>query len=236
MVTIIASIIIAWRAEKIKDINLFFIVVGMLANYVDFLTVPLITIGVPLGIWILYKSKNEKYEKAWLDVIMTSISWTVGYGSAWIMKWSQFDLTIAEGNLLYTGIMQILYRSSNKNLAKFFFYSVGEDTPGHMEGHLDTTFSYYKNIICSLLYCLSKAGIGTIITAVIISFIGKMKKIAKSIDHVVYAFLLILLMPIVWYVVFSNHTLLHDYYAYRHCVVFMIGALLAFYHCFLENE
>ena len=232
----IASIILLCRIEKIKDINLFLMIVGMFANFVDFLTVPLISLGIPLSLWILYKSRDAEFERAWLKVIIASISWLVGYAGAWLMKWIQYDLTIEGGDMLKIGLMQSLYRTTRDNDYKKFYYTQEENQVGVMLTHIDTTFSYYKNILCSVLYCISKASIGTVLTGIIISYVGKMKKVDKPVNHIVFAFLLIMIMPIFWYVVLANHTILHDFFVYRHSILFMLGALLAFYYVFLDNS
>ena len=70
IITMIASIVLLFNIEKIKDIYFYLFIVGMVANYVDYLTVPLIAVGIPLSLWLLYKSKTESMEKAFITVIV----------------------------------------------------------------------------------------------------------------------------------------------------------------------
>ncbi len=211
-ITMVASIILLCRIEKIKDINYFLFVVGMIANYVDYLTVPLISLGIPLSIWLLYKYQNGEIKKPWLQVIISSIVWFAGYALTWIFKWIQYDLTIAEGGMLQIGFGQSFYRMNR-----------------------DNPVAAGANIIATIIDCLGKAAESALITMAIMMFVGKAKGITNN-KEIIIAFLLVAFMPIAWYLVLANHTILHSYFVYRHALLFMLGMLLTFYcFCFQEN-
>lgn len=67
--------------EKIKNIYLYLFIVGCISNFVDFLTVPLISLAMPLYLYILYQQKNNQLDlKASLKLVLLScLSWGVGY-------------------------------------------------------------------------------------------------------------------------------------------------------------
>jgi hypothetical protein len=211
LVTMIASIILMIRIDKIKDIYFFLFIMGMLTCFVDFLTVPLVSLAIPLSLWILYKSKEQGFEKAWLKVIIGSIVWLVGYVITWVFKWIQYDLTIEGGNMLETGFSQAFYRMGRSNPI------VG-----------------YSNILKTIIGCLTKASIFTFIVGIFISLKYQPKKQNQADSHIVKAFLLIMAMPVAWYVALANHTLLHDFFVYRGGIMFMLGALLAYTYAFYE--
>lgn len=54
-ITMLASIILIYRYNKIKDFPLLFLIVGSLTSFFDFLTVPLLTLGIPFTIFFLIK-------------------------------------------------------------------------------------------------------------------------------------------------------------------------------------
>lgn len=54
-ITMLASIILIYRYKKIKDFPLLFLIVGSLTSFFDFLTVPLLTLGIPFTIFFLIK-------------------------------------------------------------------------------------------------------------------------------------------------------------------------------------
>lgn len=59
-IAMIASIILIYRYNKIKDFPLLFLVVGSLTSFFDFLTVPLLTLGIPFAIFFLIKRKRRR--------------------------------------------------------------------------------------------------------------------------------------------------------------------------------
>lgn len=54
-ITMLTSIILIYRYNKIKDFLLLFLIVGSLTSFFDFLTVPLLTLGIPFTIFFLIK-------------------------------------------------------------------------------------------------------------------------------------------------------------------------------------
>ena len=59
----------------------FFFVVGGLTSFMDFLTAPLLTMGIPL-VLLLYRDKNP-----WRCMINACWAWGLGYALLWISKW-----------------------------------------------------------------------------------------------------------------------------------------------------
>ena len=56
----ISSIIVALIGDKIKNIYLPMFIIGMIVSFVDFLTVPIISLGLPLTVYFLIMQKNKK--------------------------------------------------------------------------------------------------------------------------------------------------------------------------------
>ena len=64
----VASIIFLKRIDKIKQIGVFLFVVGCIANFVDFLTVPVITLGIPLSLYLLKLMEEKKVLNSYLVI------------------------------------------------------------------------------------------------------------------------------------------------------------------------
>ena len=211
LVSIIASIIILALINKIKDFYWFIFIIGCIASYVDYLTVPLVSLGVPLSIYLLYTFKNRDWKENLKLVVISSICWFGGYAGTWIFKWAQYDLTISGKSMLDIGFTQSFYR---------------------MTRHNETASTY--NIISQIVYCINNATVFTLVIAVIMGILGKMSNLIKKENSEIFnrnsfAFLLIALMPIAWYIALANHTILHSYFVYRHALLLSLGLLLAFY-------
>lgn len=72
--------------EKDGKIYFLFIISGMLTSYMDLLTYPLITWGIPIIWWVLM-SEEEKIKNHILNVVFSGISWIFGYAGMWMLKW-----------------------------------------------------------------------------------------------------------------------------------------------------
>ena len=105
LILMISSIYILIRHEKIKSIGITFFIIGMLTNFFDFLTVPILTYGVPLIIYFLLQQKNQRlsFKESTIIFIKTGISWILGYAGTWLAKWILMDL-IYDRNLLETAL------------------------------------------------------------------------------------------------------------------------------------
>ena len=65
------------------------------------------------------------------------------------------------------------------------------------------------------------------LTTFIIAIINKFNYNINYNNKKIFAYLLISFMPISWYIVLSNHTIMHYYFVHRHILVFLLGVLLS---------
>lgn len=79
------------RYEKDKPVNLmlYFFAVGMIENFFDFLTYPIITLGIPLIIllWLRVRDEQADFKGNFWFMFQSSVSWGLGYALTWIAKW-----------------------------------------------------------------------------------------------------------------------------------------------------
>ena len=115
VVMMLSCIILLKRIDKIKNLYGYFFAIGCITNFVDFLTVPLITLAMPLCIYLLAKQKNKKECKDYITITLKSIViWFIGYMLTWISKWVIYDILYDEG-LLESAIIQVIYRTERYN-------------------------------------------------------------------------------------------------------------------------
>ncbi|MGS4723035.1 hypothetical protein [Citrobacter farmeri] len=86
----------------------FFMIIGSVTNFFDLLTAPLLTLTLPLSILIII---NDDVTLTNLKtIVITSISWSVGYALTWISKWIISYLFISH-SAISDAINQIFFRS-----------------------------------------------------------------------------------------------------------------------------
>lgn len=213
LVMMISSIILLKRIDKIKNLYSFVFIISCITNFVDYLTVPLITLAIPLILYITYKQK-EKSDlpcKALIQIVIkSSLIWFIGYASTWFSKWLIYDILYGE-EIIKSAITQVIYR-----------------TGATVTYETESIFSVMgKFMLDVLIYCDS------IIILVIFFLLLNIKKYKitvrtkKDYFNKTAPILLIALIPIVWYLVLANHTVVHSRFTYRHMLIFFICIMLA---------
>ncbi len=206
----ISSLIIALKGSKIKNINLLFFIIGGITCFVDFLTVPIITLGLPLIIYFLnlQKERNLSVKETFKIIVLASLSWLIGYGGVWVGKWILVDILYGK-NIIKTAMEQVLFRSAS-----------------------DTSI-YYKDAVHKNIYILGKNIAITMIfgfLGAIINFIKYRKNKINIEENIINSlpYCIIMIMPFVWYFVLRDHSYEHACFTYRTLVLTLIGFMLIF--------
>lgn len=78
-------LVLLWRPATAKWSNtvVLMFVIGAVTVFFDLLTTPLITLAVPVTVYILYRHP----QRACREVIVLALAWVAGYASLWATKW-----------------------------------------------------------------------------------------------------------------------------------------------------
>lgn len=181
----------------------FFMLSGMITNYLDFLTAETLTLTVPLLliIWVEKQEGEERSEKESLIFLFkNALSWGCGYAGMWILKWIMAAAVLGENTMPYVS-EHIGERLGGDLGLNIFQYMIGAE---------------WRNIIC--LFPLGYGGFGAfagIMLAVFAAYTGYVYH-RKDYDR---AFILICavigLIPYIRYLVLHNHAYLHCFFTYR---------------------
>ncbi len=219
----LSCIILLAFLDKIKNIYLYLFIVACISNFVDFLTVPIITLAMPLFIYILYKQKqgNLGVKETLKIVTVSCITWGIGYAFTWLSKWIIYDI-LYHKNLISSAISQVLYRTSSTNnlTSNTIFYVLVK--------FLSNTIAFVMFFIFLVTTVLFIACKKYKIQLQNNSFVNYLKTISPI--------LLISVLPIIWYVSLRNHTILHTHFVYRHMIVFLSGLLICFNKLFIIQK
>lgn len=225
IVMMVSSIILLKKIDKIRNLYTFFFIIACITNFVDYLTVPLITLAIPLMLYILYKQKvnSEIGIKKFLEIIIKStIIWGIGYGITWLSKWIIYDVLYKEG-LVSSAIEQVLFRTNIKS------------------ENINIKLAFKETLLTLLSDNIKYAIIIFVISSIILLINKKRIEIQINKDLKKYInnnimFLIISLMPIMWYIALSNHTAIHYRFVYRHMLVFLIGILICLKNIFIIRK
>lgn len=178
-----------------KKIYLFFMI-GSLTNFFDLLTVPLLTYGIPFV--ILFSLENKEKVSNTLEnyylLIITGITWLLGYSLTWVTKWILGSIILKE-NIIHFAIQQILFRTSGNE-------EVPVDRLTTLNKLFDLMFPSY----------MLKLIIGVIIVWALLFILYKkpwMELLSLT------PLILISILPYVWFIILGNHNQHHGYFTYR---------------------
>lgn len=206
---ILACLSIVWGyeyLEKKKAFIYFFLCIGMLTSFFDFLTYPLFTLGMPM-ILICVLDNSANAQKIW-NVIKYSIFWGIGYIGMWCGKWVVGSV-LTKSNLFADAFITVAYRLSNDASGKEINMVLAVLRNGYI-------YFNFIGIVLGLLLCIW-------------IWFGS-RKCKKSIPgkyQQLSALFMTMIMPITWYCVVVNHSYVHYWYTFRSLAVsvFALGMI-----------
>ena len=194
--------------------GLLFLLAGILAAYLDFLTTETITISVPLLIVSYMRiSRSGKDGKLWAFIIKNCLAWGVGYLGMWASKWLIASFVLQENALIYVSD------------------HIGERLSGDMGKSFNPLIfvisAIYRNIRCIFPFGYGTAGFlaGLLIIFVTAYFAFVYKKKGFRLKR--YLPLLFLgAIPFLRYMVVHNHAYIHAFFTYRAQIVSISAVFL----------
>ena len=209
----IAMIFLLLKNGKFKNSASVFLVIGMCTSFFDLLTTPLVTLGLTLPIYVLLNIK-EGNKKLYLDCIKICVAWVVGYGLFWALKWLITDITLGK-HILSDAINQALYRAGDVVGAGIFdIFKLNLNKLG--------------NSIIEYLFIL--LAIYAIIGVLKEIYLKKHKKQQTEKIQIlkVLIFVIIAILPFIWYAVLKNHSYVHSFFVYRILIITILNIQIAF--------
>lgn len=85
---LLACLVVVNKHTKLKEKDryyVFFCVLGCLTAFFNEMSYPVVTLGIPLFMYLVIEEKEWKTKV--LDEIFISVSWVLGYAGMWIGKW-----------------------------------------------------------------------------------------------------------------------------------------------------
>lgn len=179
-----------------------FFIIGALVSYFDFLTYPLLSLGIPMCYLLVENRKNLKEDI--LRFIGSCMAWGAGYASMWGSKWVLGTL-ITDENMIMDALGNVLLRV----------------------GAVETEATYSvldvirKNLGANKL-CL----LAVIIFSVAMLIRAAVRKQSVDFGNVNVSLILCAALPFAWYIVVSNHSYIHFWFTYRILAVSIYAELL----------
>ena len=184
--TVIGSLLVIKR-EVSKGFGLLFFIIGSLTCFFDLLTTPLLTLGIPLSVMLsLQSDEGFSFKKALVEIIKLVLLWGLGFALTFVTKWALATLILGQ-NIFADAYEVSLYRMETDEFTRW-------------------------DAVTKNLEMLNWWIVGVVAFVLLIFNLVKTRRFnfKKAI-----LFLIVGLMPYVWYFILSNHSYLHWWFTYR---------------------
>jgi hypothetical protein len=221
-VMLAAVIVMLFRHDRIAAADrypLVFAVIGVATSYFDFLTYPIATLGVPLTLYFIL-AEPEDWKQILKSTILLAVYWGIGYAGMWAGKWLLASILTGE-NAFREALYSIQLRTSSSS-----DYAVERlSYPAVLKAVYSAFSGTYFTLLCVF------AVLERLICAFVVAKKERVRAIKKS-DFTrslrrASAYVLIFLMPFVWYFLAKNHSFEHQWFTYRALSVSVFSLLCA---------
>lgn len=191
-----------------KQAVLLFELGGILTSYFDLLSVPGITLGVPLVLYYaLRQDENHSWQRTCLEVLQIIAAWFLGYGGMWGGKWI-FATCLTGENVIEDALQTVKLRSGT---------TMGVRQLGYFET-LQKNWDCYNTVVYKVLF------IGLAVVLCVFLLRGWKFQLKKE---MLIGTLLASCFPFVWYRLTVNHSYIHYYFTCKELVIFFYGMVTA---------
>lgn len=188
----------------------FFMLFGAFTAFFDFLTVPLLSFGLPVTVALIARSRTNGTWASQLKYLLTNgAMWSIGYVGAWVAKILATEIFLPGGVLVEFG-HKVLYRMGVEGEK----ISLGKMLGSNVR-HMFPLFYLSGEPVDGVVPANSAA----VALAVLCAAIALVLAIASSPsrDHMrrTATVLLVVPLPYLWYLLAANHSSVHHFFTYR---------------------
>ena len=193
----------------------FMLAVGMVTNYVDFLTFPLVTLGLPLVVFAASDDSRGGGGALLRTVLALCACWAAGYASMWVAKWVLASAVLG-ADLVSSALSQAGMRSGYE-LNPEAGTGLSSFTPPMLAAAIARRWAspvaWAPLAACAGAYALPCVA----------------RRSRSGAAGRVWALALVAVLPVAWYLALPNHSFQHAWFAYRTLAVsaFALLSLLA---------
>lgn len=195
--TVIGSLLVI-KGDASKGFGLLFFIIGSLTCYFDLLTTPLLTLGIPLAVMLsLQPAEGFSLKKGLIEIGRLVLLWGLGFALTFVTKWALATLILGQ-NIFVDAYNVGLYRMEADEFTRWD--------------------AVVKNV-----EMLNWWMVGIMAVAILVFSLFRRGKFSYK---KILLFLIIALMPFVWYLILSNHSYLHWWFTFRLQAVTVVCLML----------
>lgn len=193
----------SWMRER-QLVPFYFLIIGMVTSYMDLLSYPLVTLGIPLALWMALS--NGSWEERAEEVVSHSLEWLSGYIGMWMGKWCLASFVLDRD--VFSDVFRAAYNWSLRDYA-------GKES------------SCFAVILRNVEFGASGIWllIGTVSLALIGWLLSRIYRGRRRMVEYILPFFAIFIMPFIWYAIWRDHSAVYSWLTYRNLAVTICAAV-----------
>jgi len=212
-----------------RDIETF-LIIGAVTSYVDLLTAPVLTLGMPLAVLILKRMRTvseSALKRQGLCTIKVSCAWSVGYVGCWFAKWTISSLVLRK-NIYIDAAQNVVLRLNG--VEDGVPYS-RIDTLLHNVARLLPLFGDVQpqgiqgDVVAAA--CAMPVAVGIVVVVLLVRHLRTDGGRGR-----VFALFPVGALPLAWYLVVNNHSRIHFSYTFRALAVTVFTLVAGLFYLF----
>lgn len=222
--TLIACVVLLAVRRLASDYRaalLLFGAIGMATQYIDLLTAPLLSFGVPACVYV-YLVRCERPGRSLAGVFGIGLYWAIGYGAFWAMKW------VLGAVFLGPWVLESVVEAAESRGAGI----EGGTTLGSRLAAIPVLANHYLMPFPKRAIAAFTAGYGVAALACLLGFRGRRRREGsraksrrtRTLVAALAALALVLATPFAWYLTFANHSVQHQFMTFRTFAVAVFAA------------
>jgi hypothetical protein len=192
-----------------KD-GLIFLYIGIATAYFDFLTYPAATLGIPAVFYCCVR-KDSPVRDAFCRGVKVCFAWGVGYGLMWAGKWL-FGSLILRKNILAIASDKVTERSSGDGN---MLHNIHAALSANIKTFLHTPVSILVFLL-AVIFCI-----------VLLQQLCRKQQTVRHAASVIFPFLVLAFVPVAWYLISSQHAVIHYWFTNKALMVSVFAGLAA---------
>ncbi|MBP5687568.1 MAG: hypothetical protein J6X22_02870 [Muribaculaceae bacterium] len=215
-IMLIATTVVLLRNQSNYKGSIIFITIGACTAFIDLLTTPIITLGVPLACFIVYNQPKRKMR----TISLMSLAWVIGYVTLWASKWVIATIITGE-NVIANALGTAQFRTIGNGSYFDAMKPIGSILS--MLGKYNITSS--------------KVIVSAIIIIAILAMIFIIRRGWKPLKQQLW-WLILGALPLVWYCLLPQHSIAHFFFTWRALLVtvFSLTAMILYSITLSRNE
>ncbi|MBK6966364.1 MAG: hypothetical protein IPH20_21245 [Bacteroidales bacterium] len=210
IVAIISCLVLSYKFKNKPDaIPLVFFITGAVVSYFDLLTAPLLTLGLPMLLWVSLVTKNnlKSFRHSLYQLLQFGVLWALAYLATWGIKWI-ITWPFIDYDLFGDVKNQILLRSASVENSRISAIVIN--------------FNQLPLVIINLIL-------------IILIFLSAFHFNSKGIKAALL-YLSVAVLPFIWFIGTANQSYYHFWFTYRILGITVGGVFLAIISLISRDE